>query len=57
MLVSISEGLCREGLFGAILFSAAVDIVAMRMKGWSREIRLWIFCVGNRLGALRLNLG
>lgn len=29
MLVSISEGFCLEGLFGAILFSAAVDILAV----------------------------
>jgi hypothetical protein len=27
MLVSISEGDCRDGLFGAILFKAADDIV------------------------------
>lgn len=27
MLVSISEGDCRDGLFGAILFKAADDMV------------------------------
>lgn len=33
MLVSISEGLAREGLLGAILFSAAVDILALVVEG------------------------
>lgn len=31
MLVSTSEGFCLDGLFGAILFSAAFDILNVMM--------------------------
>jgi len=53
MLVSSSEGFCREGLFAAILLSADIVVVVDEMCRWAWNFEVDGFLVGGNLSERR----
>lgn len=52
MLVSISDGFCLDGLFGAILFNEGDDILATLSKEAGRR-SLWKFRFRDKVRGVR----